>query len=449
MTEGILGPAHRWLTLGVVSVIVLVAFEAMSVATAMPVAVADLGGLRFYAWSFSGFLVTSLFAMVVAGERCDAEGPRRPLLAGVAVFAVGLLVAGSAPSMAVFVLGRAVQGLGGGAIIVAVYVVVGRAYEERLRPRLFSALSGAWVLPSIVGPSLSGWVAQHLSWRLVFLAMPVLVVPAVAAMYPRLAALGGGSAARREGRKRAAAAAAVGVATLQYAGQRHDWFSLPLATAALALLAPTVRLLLPAGTLRFARGLPTSVAMRGVLAGSFFGAETFVPLMLVTERGFSPARAGLLLTGGALGWALGSWFQGRPTAPPERWRLVRTGCALVAVAVLGVAAVLLPGVPTWPAALAWIVGGIGMGLAMASVGVLLLELSPRQDQGANSAALQVSDALASVVTIGAGGAVYAYAVARPGPDDAAFAVIYVAMAVLAVAGAVLASRLRPVPQPAR
>ena len=68
---------------GIVAVILLIAFEAMAVATAMPRAVAELHGLAFYAWAFSGFVVASLFAMVVAGEACDARGPRLPLLGGV------------------------------------------------------------------------------------------------------------------------------------------------------------------------------------------------------------------------------------------------------------------------------------------------------------------------------------------------------------------------------
>ena len=73
--------------------------------------------------------------------------------------------------MAVFVLARALQGLGAGAVIVALYVVVGRAYDEQVRPRVFALMSSAWVLPSIVGPALAGFVADHFSWRWVFLGV--------------------------------------------------------------------------------------------------------------------------------------------------------------------------------------------------------------------------------------------------------------------------------------
>ena len=288
--------------------------------------------------------------MVVAGEVCDARGPTRPMVVGVGLFTAGLLMAGTAVDMAVFVAARAVQGLGCGAVIVAVYVVVGRSFDDSLRPRVFSLLSSAWVLPSLIGPSVAGFLADHASWRWVFLGVSVLVVPALLLMLPSLPALEGGRPVAGSGRKRAALMVAVGLACLQYGGQRLDRVGLLFAIAGVLLVAPSIRRLLPAGTLRFARGLPTVIAMRGVLAGSFFGAETFIPLMLVTERGLTSTQAGLALTGAALGWAAGSWYQGRPTTPLPRHVLVRGGCALVAVAIALVALSTWTVVPPWTSA---------------------------------------------------------------------------------------------------
>jgi MFS family permease len=435
---------NRRLLFGIVSVVLLIAFEAMAVATAMPRAVGELHGLPYYAWAFSGYVVTSLFAMVVAGEMCDVRGPMRPLVGGALLFTAGLLVAGTAIDMAVFVVGRAVQGLGGGAVIVALYVVVGRSFHDSLRPRVFSLMSSAWVLPSIVGPAVAGFVADQLSWRWVFLGVSVLVVPALLLILPSLPALQGGRPSTRTGRKRAALMVAVGVACLQYAGQRLDRVGLAFAVAGVALVVPTVHRLLPSGTLRFARGLPTVVAMRGVLAGAFFGAETFIPLMLVSQRGLTATEAGLCLTGGAVGWSAGSWYQGRPATRVPRHLLVRTGCALVAVAVAGVAAVTWAVVPPWAAGAAWVVGGVGMGMAMASVAVLTLQLSPPQDQGKNSAALQVSDSLFSAVTIGLGGAIYAVGLRHDGGAPWALRVVDMLMIGLALLGVGMAARVRPV-----
>src|SRR5205823_6227930 len=98
----------------------------------------------------------------------------------------GMVVAGAAPAMAVFVLGRAVQGFGSGLVIVAEYVVIGGLYAEEFRPRMFAYLSAAWVLPALVGPVLSGLIAQHLSWRLVFLGLAPFVAAGVGLLFPVL-----------------------------------------------------------------------------------------------------------------------------------------------------------------------------------------------------------------------------------------------------------------------
>jgi MFS family permease len=349
--------------------------------------------------------------------------------------------------MWLFVTGRAVQGFGAGLNIVALYVVVGRAYPEAMRPRLFSAMSSAWVLPALVGPSVAGLVADRLSWRWVFLAVPPLIVPAVLLMLPRLThlpAAAPGVTVRR--RIVPALAVAVGAALLQYAGQRLDWLALVLVVVAVAVLTPSLPRLLPAGTLVAHRGLPTAVLVRGVLAGAFFGAEAFLPLMLVEQRGLATAVAGLALTGGALSWSLGSWYQGRPGTRLTRARLVQRGTAVIALGIAIASLAVWDAVPPAVAAAGWVVAGLGMGVAMPSVNLVMLRLSPQAEQGFNSAALQVSDAVGSIVLIGLGGAVFA-GLHQPGyaggHNAAVFAGIYAVMAAAAVAGALVAPRLQP------
>ncbi|MFI9158303.1 MFS transporter [Kitasatospora aureofaciens] len=454
---GVLGARYRALTLGIVSVVLVIAFEATAVNTAMPTAARQLNGLGLYAFAFSGYFTTTLFALVVSGQWCDRRGPLRPLFTGIAVFGAGLVVAGTAPGMWVFVAGRAIQGLGGGLVIVALYVVVGRAYPERLRPSVFAAFSSAWVLPSIVGPLVSGAVTQHLGWRWVFLAVPVLILLPLAVMGPALArseqehpVLRGADFDRR--RTLLAAMAAVGAGLLQYAGQRRDLVGLLPGIAGAALLVPAVLGLLPKRTLRAGRGLPTVILLRGVAAGAFFAAEAFIPLMMTTERDLSPTLAGLTLTSGGLSWALGSWLQGRPGAERYRGAMIRGGFVLTAVAIAGAALVLVPAVPSWTASVAWGVGGVGMGLTVASVSVLMMRLSAPEDAGANSAALQMSDALGNVLLTGLAGVLFAalgggsLAAAHEGAGDggspAAFAVILLVMASVAVLGALLSGRVR-------
>ncbi len=454
---GVLSGRYRALTLGIVSVVLLLAFEATAVNTAMPVAARELDGLGLYAFAFSGYFTTTLFALVVSGQWCDRRGPMGPLFTGIAVFGAGLVVAGAAPGMWLFVAGRAIQGLGGGLVIVALYVVVGRAYPERLRPAVFAAFSSAWVLPSIVGPVVSGAVTQHVGWRWVFLAVPALIVLPLAVMGPALRRSEkeqSGATGEPFDRRRIALAAmaALGAGLLQYAGQRLDLPALIPGVAGAALLVPAVVRLLPAGTLRAARGLPTVILLRGVAAGAFFAAEAFIPLMMVTQRGLSPTLAGLTLTSGGLSWALGSWLQGRPGAERYRDAMIRVGFLLTAVAIAGAALVLIPTVPTWAAAVAWAVGGIGMGLAVASVSVLMMKLSTPEDAGANSASLQMSDALGNVLLVGLAGVLFSalgggsLAAAHDGAAGTvpagAFAAIFLTMTGVALLGALISGRTR-------
>ncbi|MCX4908331.1 MFS transporter [Streptomyces sp. NBC_00878] len=462
--DGVLSRSYRALSIGIVSVVLLIAFEATAVGTAMPVAARELDGVSLYAFAFSGYFTTSLFGMVLAGQWSDRAGPLGSLTAGIGAFAAGLLLSGTAGVMWLFILGRAVQGLGGGLVIVALYVVVGRVYPERLRPSIMAAFAASWVIPSVVGPLASGAVTEHIGWRWVFVGIPVLVVLPVALALPQIRRRASGPAEgavaapfdRR--RIRLALAISLGAGLLQYGAQAVSdestrWLSLVPAVAGAALLVPAMLGLLPRGTYRAARGLPSVVLLRGVAAGSFIAAESFVPLMLVTERGLSPTMAGFSLAAGGGTWALGSYVQSRARVEPYRDRLMALGMVLTASAIAAAPSVLIDGVPVWTLAVAWAFGCFGMGLVISSTSVLLLHLSAPEEAGTNSAALQISDGLSNVLLLAAGGAAFAALgggtvthaateASGSGGHPAAFAAVFLPMAGVALAGAWVATRVR-------
>src|SRR5829696_7370169 len=412
----------------------LVAFETVAVATALPTAVAELDGLAWYGWSFTALLVPAVVGMVAAGEAADRIGARLPLVAGVLVFLVGLLVAGLASGMPAFLLGRALQGLGVGLLGVVMYVIVGEQYPDRLRPAVFGAISAAWVLPGLVGPVVAGALAEGPGWRWVFLGLVPLVVLASGLLVPTSRRLlrPTDPIPPRRGRRLAAVAAAAGVAVVQWSLQ--DLPRAPVALAGLLLLVLGLRVLLPAGTAAVRRGVPAVVAFRGLLAGAFFSVESLVPLTLTLVHGFSATAAGLPLTLGALGWAGASWWQGRHPGLP-RHLMVRLGFLLVALAAAGMAVVAQSWSPDWVVYLVWVVGAVGMGLAMASISVLLLGLSPAAERGANTSALQISDSVASALFIGVGGALVAASERGVLGLDAAAATLNLAMVAVCLLGA--------------
>lgn len=451
-TAGPLAAPYRLVTVAIVVQVTLIAFEALAVSTAMPVVADELGSVRNYGLAFSLFLTMSMLGTVLAGGWADARGPRGPVLVGLSLFAGGLVVSGTADSFALLLAGRVVSGSGAGCTVVGLYVIVAGVYPEALRPRVFGMISAAWVLPSVVGPPVAGWLATEVTWRAVFLVVPPLVGVALLAMAPRLWSLGAldgarpASAAQYRSRALLGLALAGGAAALQWGSQQLQ-AAATAAVVALVLGAVAVAVslprLLPRGTLRAARGLPSVVAVRGLFAACFFGAETYVPLMLVQERGLAPAVAGLTLTGGAVGWAVGSYLQGRPGLRLPRHALLAIGGGLIATSVLLLTPTVSSVVPPLVVLPVWTLAGLGMGLGMSSTSVLLLGLSAAGEEGRNSASLQLSDALGAVTGIGVAGAVFA-ALHRPdGSDAGVFAGIWAGLALLGVLSTVVGLRARP------
>ena len=447
--RSIFSPAYRSTSGGIVVLVTLIAFEAMAVAAALPTAARALHGIAGIGWAFTGFLVSDLVGMVVSGQVCDRRGPRLPMIAGLAGFIAGLAIAGTATSMAQLVAGRCVQGFGGGLLITAIYVVLGTAYPDALRPKIFTAISSAWVLPSLLGPVVSGTLSQHASWRWVFLGLIPLVIVGAGLLVPvlrRMDAVAARGPLADPGRVLRAVAAAVGVAALAAAGQHPSPLSVPAAVLGVGALAWGLRALLPPGTLLVRPGVSAPVAMRGLFAGAFFGVESMVPLTQTVQHGFGATVAALPLVGGGVAWWLGSWWQARghgEESPRRRVALIRTGFALIGIAAALVAVGAQPRVSGWLIFAAWALAGLGAGMTWSSIGVLLLRYTNDADRGADSAALQLSDAVSSALTTGVAGVLIAAAARGVFGYTTAFTMLDLAMAGVAGLGVAVAGRARP------
>ncbi len=427
----------------------------------MPVAATALGGVREYSLAFSLFLTTSLLGTVLAGGWADARGPKLPLVTGLVVFGAGLVLSGVSTTFALLVVGRGIAGFGAGLQIVALYVVVANSYPTSRHPQVFSWLSAAWVVPSIIGPAIAGWVASSVSWRLVFLGVPPLAFLAWLVLLKGMSGLGTGRAGRaaaaepaemaevpkplRSGRSRAAygLGVAAGALLVQWGSQNiKQVYGGPVVAVGLVVVVLTLPPLLPDGALRLGLGLPSVVITRGLLTASFFACETFIPLLLVTSRGFSPAQAGLVLTGASLGWTTGSWLLGREWLHWAKRRILVTGACVMAAGMVTLVGVGLAWFTEYAVLGIWLVAGLGMGMAYSATGVLALLLANDGEEGRASSALQLCDGLGGVLGIGIAGAVFAVA-HHPGHDDGhVLAGIWAGLAVVALGAAVTGSRAR-------
>ncbi|WP_406635682.1 MFS transporter [Pseudarthrobacter quantipunctorum] len=442
---GILRGSYLWVTVGTCALVFLAAFESLAVTTIMPLVSRELDGAALYALAFAGPLATGVIGMVAAGNWSDRRGPTAPLYTSVALFVLGLLIAGTSVSMPVLVAGRLVQGLGGGALTVSLYVLVARIYPGALHPKIFAAFSAAWVIPSLVGPFAAGIVAQVFSWHWVFLGVVGLVIPALLMIAPVLRGLDKPAAtpatpwaAGRLGWAALAAAAVLGLnlsAGVRVPGIPAASAALAVAAVGVALLA--VRPLVPRGTLTARRGLPSVILTRGLASAGFFGAEVYLPYLLIEQYAFSPTFAGLTLTAGALSWAGASAVQGRLGARLPHRRAVGIGALMVLGAVvLALATAAL----NWPAAVAiagWISAGGGMGLLYPRLSVMTLALSTKENEGFNSSAMSIADSLGGALALATTGIVFAAFTTTAG----SFAGVFGLAAVLAAAAAAVAPRV--------
>ena len=439
-TQGALDRDHRLVTLALLALVTMFAFEAVAVSLAMPTVALDLHGETLYPIAVVGMLTAAIVGMVVGGTWSDARGPSLPLAVGGLGFVAGLVVSGAAASMEVFVAGRLLQGLGCGAALTAMYVAVADAFPAHLRTRVFSLFATAWVLPSIAGPFVAGALVDLLGWRSVFLVVAAFAL--VSTVVVHLATRGHlavrTAPVRWGGRPLYAVVTAAGVVALHLAGHGTGPVTVLLLVGGIGALAMSLGRLLPPGTLRAAEGLPAVVAARAAFGASFACTEMFLPLVLQHESGLSPTVTGLVMMVGALGWTAGSAYAGKRGGPDTFQPLLRAGAVcLLGGALLTIGLVPIDHLPV-PAAALGTVGfatmTVGMGLATPLMSTLALDLSPAGRQGESGAAIQMSDALGQSIAAGVVGAVFArWFLVDPGTSYLAGFGLAALLAVLALA----------------
>jgi MFS family permease len=408
----ILGGPYALTTLGSWSLVFLVAFEAMAVTTVMPVVTEDLDGRALYSLAFAAMFAASVVGMVAGGAWADRRGPTRPILVAIAVFALGLVIAGTATSMAVFIAARFLQGLGGGGMTVALYVLVAKVYPAVLHPKIFGAFASAWILPSLIGPFVAGVVADVLSWHWVFLGVVGLVVVATALIVPVVRVVpvvrdhtttGRSSDVLRIG---AAAVVAVSVVGLSSSGEIGGVIVWVLAPVTVIVIGVALRGLLPPGTYRARAGLPAAVLLCAAAGATFLGTEVYLPLLLHDRYGLPAWLSGITLTAGAIAWALASAVQGRLGDRLTHRIAVRAGGVLLAIGAMSELVTAAFGLSPVLAAVGWFVAGAGMGTLYPRISTLVLAYSVPGEEGFNSAAKSIADAVGGSMALAVAGLIF-------------------------------------------
>ncbi|MFC6933369.1 MFS transporter [Actinomadura yumaensis] len=289
--DGVFSAPYRRLTSGVLLAVGLVAFESLGVATVLPGIARELDGLNAYGWGLSALMLAQIVGAVAAGPAADRRGPAHPLALGLLVFAVGSALAGAAGTWPVFLAGRFAQGLGVGAVMGMAYTMVGLAYPEAMRARMFALLSAAWSIPSLVGPTLAAGIAAGTGWRGVFVLLLPLIALAAVLTLPSARRLDrsvqqdgeageGGTESRRASWKPIAYSVLLAAGTglfVQALSLKNPVLLAVLAVVGGAVAVVTFRQVTPSGTLTARRGVGAGVDTRFLLCAVYFGSEAFLP----------------------------------------------------------------------------------------------------------------------------------------------------------------------------
>jgi EmrB/QacA subfamily drug resistance transporter len=419
--DGYLLPRRQTLIaiVGVLMGMLLAALNQTIVATALPVIVADLGGVEHYSWVFSAYMLAATVTTPIYGRLSDVYGRRPFFIAGILLFMTGGVVGATAGTMTQLVLARAVQGLGAGALMPLAVATIGDLVPPSDRGRWQGLTGAVFGVASILGPTTGGWIADHTDWRWVFLvslpvALTALVVVAATLRIPPHPERG--THVDYPG----AALLAAGLSTLLLAtvrgGQEAPWGSseiVGLFAAGAALIAVFVwwerrqeQPIVPVELFRLR--VFTAANLAGFATGvGMFGTIMFVPLFVQGVLGGTATSSGLVLTPLMLSMMVTSVGSGQVITRTGRYRWALLSGPVVMGAGFVLLSTLDAGSSQAAATVAMVVVGLGLGLLIQNLALVVQNSVPSRHMGSATSAAQFSRSIGGTVGVSVMGAILA------------------------------------------
>jgi EmrB/QacA subfamily drug resistance transporter len=356
-------------------VLLLASLDQTIVSTALPTIVGDLGGVSHLSWVVTAYLLASTIVAPLYGKLGDLYGRKLVLQVAITLFLVGSALCGISQNMPELIAFRALQGLGGGGLMVTTTATIGDLVPPRDRGRYQGYFGGVFGVATVIGPLIGGFFVDHLSWRWIFyINLPIggiaLAVIAIAFHarpdrvqrsidYVGAALLAGGLSAI--------------VLFTSLGGTTYAWTSPQMLV--LAVLGAVLLVLFVFAELRAAepilpmtlfenRTFSVTSAIGFIVGVALFGSITYLPLYLQIVKGYTATGSGLLLTPMMGGVLITSITSGNIISRTGRYRpfpIIGTAIAAVAIFLLSRLAV---STPIWLAALYLFVLGLGLGMVM-------------------------------------------------------------------------------------
>ena len=401
------------MTIAMVVVQGLAAFDGMAVIAALPSIAADLGDVSLLPWVSTAYLGTSAVAVLIGGPIIDAIGVRRTFRITGLWFLMASAGAAVAPSMPLLVAVRVVHGFGGGLVMAVVLATVGIAYPASLRRRAFAAVSMVWGVMSFGGPALAGLLLAVGGWRFVFAVQLPLTTLALAVGWSTLPGTRRRPTAISTDWVGVALISSVVVLLLAAVGQIGIRWSVSGGSAALAVAAGAVYwwhagrvnepILARTHITRFPLAWVHLTAGLVMIAG--LAVENYLPLYVQLTRGRSVEFAAFSITFLSVGWTSGSFIFSRLLSHWRESAVILLG-AVLSVPSLAAAGLLV----AREGSLTWILGtfvfvGLGVGFVSTASQTLMQAASDESEMGRVNAAHQFVRNLSITLAVALGGAV--------------------------------------------
>ena len=394
--------SHRQLLVifgGLMAGLFLAALDQTVVATALPTIVGELGGLDYYSWVVTAYLLSSTVATPLFGKISDMYGRRTVLHTAIVIFLLGSLLAGAAQTMLQLVIFRGVQGVGAGGLMSMTFAVIGDVVSPRQRGRYIGLLAGAWAFASVIGPLIGGFLVDNASWRWVFFVnLPVgLVALAITSSVLHLPRVRRSHRIDFEGSVLLVVGVTCLLLSLVWGGTEYPWGSpvivglaLTGAVVVVGFVVWETRVAEPILPMRLFRSSIFSISSAlGVLTGAgLFGGIIFLPLFLQVVMGVSATDSGLLLLPLTAGIVTSSVGSGRIISHTGRYRAWPIGGLALATVGMALFSTMEATTPLWLGSVYMVTLGLGVGATM-QVTVLVVQNSvDYRDLGVATSAVQ-------------------------------------------------------------